>query len=102
MQELLDTALFEMLPRLVDVMLAFGYTLTFGLDMACLLVIVGVAYIYAGFKTAAWTMEKRRRYHTKAATEYKVLQEAIENWYVHKTSCGMDTETLANRGITDS
>ena len=47
MQELLDAALFEMFPRLIDVMLAFGYTLTFGLDMACVLVIVGVVYIYA-------------------------------------------------------
>ncbi|KAF2487678.1 putative ABC transporter [Neohortaea acidophila] len=81
LQRLLDFALFEVAPIFIDLVISLVFvTQLFDIYMAFILGVVGVAYIWVGTKTAAWSIKRRRRYNKAWRDEAKVQNEAISNW----------------------
>ena len=71
----------EIWPTFIDLIVAFVYVyLLFDIYMSCILVTVGVAYMYVGAKTTAWNVKRRRRFNTALRNEGKIQNEAINNW----------------------
>jgi ABC-type transport system involved in Fe-S cluster assembly fused permease/ATPase subunit len=71
----------EIWPTFIDLIVAFVYVyLLFDIYMSCILILVGVAYMYVGAKTTAWNVKRRRRFNTALRNESKIQNEAINNW----------------------
>ncbi len=65
LQGLLEFALFQVAPMFIDLGIAFVYVyILFDIYMSCILAFVGVAYIWVGAKTTAWSVRRRRRFNT--------------------------------------
>ena len=78
---MLEFLCFQIAPVFIDLGIAFVYVyLLFDIYMSCILVCVGVAYIWVGAKTTAWSVKRRRRFNTAMRNESKVQNEAINNW----------------------
>lgn len=72
---------FEIAPIFIDLIVAFVYVyLLFDIYMSIILALVGLAYIWVGAKTTAWSVKRRRRFNTAYRNESKVQNEAINNW----------------------
>ena len=71
----------EIWPVFIDLFVAFVYVyILFDIYMSCILVTVGMAYIYLSIKTTAWNIKRRRRFNTAMRNESKIQNEAINNW----------------------
>lgn len=78
---LLEFVFFEVGPMFIDLIVGFVYVYTlFDQWMTIILFIVGIAYIWIGAKTTAWSVKQRRRFNTAWRNEAKVQNEAINNW----------------------
>lgn len=71
----------EILPTFIDLIIAFVYVyLLFDIYMSCILVTVGVAYMWLAAKTTAWNVKRRRRFNAALRNESKIQNEAVNNW----------------------
>ncbi|KAK3712957.1 hypothetical protein LTR37_008842 [Vermiconidia calcicola] len=81
LQGLLEFVCFRIGPVFVDLAIAFIYVyLLFDIYMSFILAFVGIAYIWVGAKTTAWSVKRRRRFNTAYRNESKIQNEAINNW----------------------
>ncbi|KAK5108376.1 hypothetical protein LTR62_008406 [Meristemomyces frigidus] len=78
---LLEFLFFEVGPMFIDLAVGFVYVYTlFDVYMTMILVVIGLAYIWIGAKTTAWSIKSRRRFNNAWRNESKVQNEAINNW----------------------
>ena len=71
----------EIWPTLIDLVVAFVYVyLLFDIYMSCILVTVGISYMWLGTKVTIWNVKRRRRFNTALRNEGKIQNEAINNW----------------------
>ena len=71
----------EIVPTFIDLIIAFVYVyLLFDIYMSCILVTVGMAYMWLATKTTAWNVKRRRRFNAALRNESKIQNEAVNNW----------------------
>ena len=71
----------EIVPTFIDLIIAFVYVyLLFDIYMSCILVTVGLAYMWLATKTTAWNVKRRRRFNAALRNESKIQNEAVNNW----------------------
>lgn len=71
----------EIWPTFIDLIVAFVYVyLLFDIYMSCIIVAVGVSYMWLAAKTTAWNVKRRRVFNTALRNESKIQNEAINNW----------------------
>lgn len=71
----------EIVPTFVDLAVGFVYVyLLFDIYMSCILVAVGVAYVWLAAKVTASNVKRRRKYNTTRRNQSKIENEGINNW----------------------
>ena len=101
MTGMLEFMFFQIAPTFVDLFIAFVYVyVLFDVYMSYILLCIGIAYVWVGAKTTAWSIKRRRKFNTAHRNESKVQNEAIVNWQTvshfnrGQYECDKYTETI--------
>lgn len=78
--DLMDMLCFQVIPMLVDLLIAFIYFGAFGPYMFLVLVVTFVSYMYATVKLISLRANQRRNYISKFRKEWTVGQESLDGW----------------------
>lgn len=68
-------------PTFLDLAVAVIYVTTlFDSNMALIVIITGICFVYVGTKVTRWSAKGRRKYNTAYREQSKVLNESMSNW----------------------
>lgn len=85
--DLLETICFQVVPMLVDSVIAFGYLwFLFGPFMGLIVATTFFSYLYITAKLIAATAEQRRQYTAVHRKEYIVGHQSLESWNIASVS----------------
>jgi ABC-type transport system involved in Fe-S cluster assembly fused permease/ATPase subunit len=81
LNDLLETVFFQIMPILLDVVIAFAYiSFLFNGAMAMVFIMVGTMFIWTSITTTTRVRPKRRVYTEKSRAESKTMYECVSNW----------------------
>ncbi|KIV99769.1 uncharacterized protein PV09_08575 [Verruconis gallopava] len=81
LNDLLETLFFQIVPVLLDVLIAFVYiSHLFSPAMAVVFLIVGTMFVWTSVATTTMVRPKRRMYTEKSRAESKKMYECVSNW----------------------
>ncbi|ESZ94738.1 hypothetical protein SBOR_4850 [Sclerotinia borealis F-4128] len=78
--DLMETLFFQVIPMLIDLVIAFIYFGAFGPYMFLVLVVTFVSYMYTTVKLISMRADQRRKYVTFYRKEWTVGQESLDGW----------------------
>lgn len=79
--ELLETAMFDILPMLVDLFVTFAYlNYLFGAYMALIVATTTILYLWISTYFTAMQSDSRRRLRDTSRKEYQILYDSMGNW----------------------
>ncbi|KAA8914322.1 hypothetical protein FN846DRAFT_771298, partial [Sphaerosporella brunnea] len=77
----IESILFQVVPMLVDLVIAFGYFFwAFGTYMALIVAVVSISYLWITFKLSAMRNDLRRNLNMTSRNEINILIETVSSW----------------------
>ncbi|KAJ5318693.1 hypothetical protein N7476_005113 [Penicillium atrosanguineum] len=81
LNKLLEVAIFDIVPTVVDLFLACGvFYVKFNVYASLLVVVASIAYISTEVCTSNWALEDRRETIQAQRNEARIMHQAVQNW----------------------